>query len=200
MTLIQDGPARIDREIDAALKLLSEAQAPAAMVSRIQQSLEAAAAKSPQARLGLLVWAPAAGVAIAAILLLVFSQAHWASRKQKSLAETAKMTAPAPASEPAAAVQPLAAQAQTSQRKPVALAAVKRRRRQHQRYRHVANLLSYPLTPQEDLLVRFAQTAKPADLQMLNPEYQARVEARQEAEFTAYLKSRGVPNTNETDN
>jgi hypothetical protein len=49
--------------------------------------------------------------------------------------------------------------------------------------------LSYPLTRQEKLLVQFVRNAKPADLRALNPEYQAKVEAQQDAEFAAYLKS-----------
>ena len=60
--------------------------------------------------------------------------------------------------------------------------------------------MSYPLTRQEKLLVRFVQTAKPEDLQALNPEYQAKVEAEQEAEFAAYLKSGSSSNTKETAN
>jgi hypothetical protein len=76
---------------------------------------------------------------------------------------------------------------------------VRRSRREHPQYRHVANLLSYPLTRQEKLLVRFVQTAKPEDLQALNPEYQAKVEAQQEAEFAAYLKSGSSSDTPATE-
>jgi hypothetical protein len=61
--------------------------------------------------------------------------------------------------------------------------------------RHVTNLLSYPLTRQEKLLLQFARNAKPVDLQALNPEYQAKVEAQQDAEFAAYLKSGGSSDT-----
>lgn len=54
---------------------------------------------------------------------------------------------------------------------------------------HATNLLSYPLTRQEKLLLQFARNAKPADLQALNPEHPAKLEAQQEAEFAAYIKS-----------
>lgn len=190
MKLEQETRTKIDKEIDAALKVLSGAQPPAAMVSRIQQSLEAAAAGLQHAGSGRMFWIPAASMAIAALVSIgIFSQGRWAGRKQRPLGETAKMIVPAPASEPTAAAQPLVAQAQTSQRKPAALAAVQRRRREHPQDRHVANLMSYPLTREEKLLVRFAQTASPAELQMLNPDYQAKVEAQQEAEFEATMKS-----------
>ena len=72
---------------------------------------------------------------------------------------------------------------------------VRRVRREPREYRHAANLLSYPLTGQEKLLLQFARNAKPADLQALNPEYQAKVEAQQEAEFAAYLKSGSISDT-----
>ena len=58
--------------------------------------------------------------------------------------------------------------------------------------------MSYPLTRQEKLLVQFAQHAKPEDLRDLNPEYQAKVEAQQEAEFAAYLKSGSSSGNNGT--
>jgi hypothetical protein len=75
--------------------------------------------------------------------------------------------------------------------------AVRRVRQDHREYRHAANLLSYPLTRQEKLLLQFARNAKPADLQAPNPEYQAKVEAQQEAEFAAYLKSTDSSGTQE---
>jgi len=67
--------------------------------------------------------------------------------------------------------------------------STERRSRQSRENQHATNLLSYPLTRQEKLLLQFAHHAKPADLQALNPEYQAKVEAQQDAEFAAYLKS-----------
>ncbi len=71
---------------------------------------------------------------------------------------------------------------------------VSRPRLRHQKARRVttrdaANLFNYPLTHQEKLLVEFARTATPDELKELNPEYQAKMEAKQEAEFAAYLKS-----------
>ena len=191
MKLHQDKPANIDEEIDAALQLLREVQPPAAMESRVHQSLEAAAAKPRRARSGGLFWIPVAGAAIMAVLLVAFLHGDWMTAKHSHAVETAKTTTAVPARAEIAPVRTaLVSTAAACKRKPAAQAvAVRRIRRKHPQYRHVANLLSYPLTRQEKLLVRFAQTASPADLQALNPEYQAKVEAQQDAEFAAYLKS-----------
>jgi hypothetical protein len=43
--------------------------------------------------------------------------------------------------------------------------------------------------------VQFVHHARAADLQALNPEYQAKVEAQQDAEFAAYIKSGGNSDT-----
>lgn len=67
--------------------------------------------------------------------------------------------------------------------------SVERPSQSNREHRHAINPLSYPLTRQEELLLQFARNARPADLQALNPEDQAKVEAQQEAEFAAYLKS-----------
>ncbi len=61
--------------------------------------------------------------------------------------------------------------------------------------RDAANLFDYPLTHQEKLLVEFARTATPDELKELNPEYQAKVEAKQEAEFAAYLNPAKIRET-----
>jgi hypothetical protein len=187
----QDRLEKFDEEIDAALKLLSEAQPPAAMASRVHRSLETAAAGTHRATSGGLVWIPATGCAIAVILLVVFSQLHGTRAKQTSSVEMAKMAANMPATRGIAAGRPTLAPAGSSERREPSSqpAGVERSRQERPHYRHVANLLSYPLTRQEKLLVRFAETAKPADLQALNPEYQAKVETQQEAEFAAYLRS-----------
>jgi hypothetical protein len=58
--------------------------------------------------------------------------------------------------------------------------------------------MHYPLTRQEKLLVQFVQDANADDLQDLNPEYQAKVEAQQEAVFAEYLNSGSSPNSQET--
>ncbi|MHB1938226.1 MAG: hypothetical protein ACYCOR_16810 [Acidobacteriaceae bacterium] len=183
-----NGPRRVEDDIDAALKMLGETQPPAAIVSRVHQRLEAAA-MSQRARSGRWFWVPAAGAAMAAILFMIFSQAHWARRS--SPVESARMVTVAPSRFGRAATQPaLIPEGDSAVRSVSAQPVIRRRRRQERpEYRHVANLLSYPMTRQEKLLVQFAKTAKPADLQALNPEYQAKVEAQQEAEFAAYLKS-----------
>ena len=136
----------------------------------------------------------------AAVLFVVFSRGTWT--RQTAPVETARAVTVNSASPRAGATQPALVSAgnyrmreRFSER-----ADVRRSKREHPQYRHATNLLSYPLTRQEKLLVRFVQTAKPEDLRDLNPEYQAKVEAQQEAEFAAYLKSGSSSNTKETAN
>lgn len=202
MKLDLDRPENFDKEIDAALKMLSETAPPAAMVSRVHQGLETAMATSQPVRSGGRFWIPAACVAMTAVLFVVFFQAHWTRQNQTSAVAPATIAEVTPASHGRAAARPAVVPAgNTRMRERFSQRAdVRRSRREHPQYRHVANLLSYPLTEQEKLLVRFVQTAKPADLQMLNPEYQAKVEAQQEAEFAAYLKSGSGSSTKETAN
>ncbi|MFZ1944647.1 MAG: hypothetical protein WBG23_18070 [Acidobacteriaceae bacterium] len=181
---------RVENEIDAALKMLGATQPPAAILTRVHHRLEIAVG-SQRAKSGRGLLIPAAGVALAALaLVVIFIQSHRTSEDRvpavetaglvanTSLAQATKMSAPATAATENA-------REQTAIRR----SAVAQTGRERPRYRHIANLLSYPLTGQEKLLVRFAETAKPEDLKTLNPEYQAKVEAQQEAEFAAYLKS-----------
>lgn len=185
-----NAPIQIEKKIDAALKLLSETRPPAAMASRIHRSLETAMAASGQARRGRLFWVPATCAAVAAVLLVVFFQAHRMRGKQEPAVETAKMVSVDPVSPRLADSQPeLAPERSREQRVSAPNVHRDARRRERSHYRHAVNLFSYPLTRQEKLLLQFAATAKPEDLRDLNPEYQAEVEARQEAEFAAYLKS-----------
>jgi hypothetical protein len=202
MKLNQDRPEKFDQEIDAALKMLNETAPPTAMVSRIHQSLETAATTSLQTRPGGRFWVPATCAAMAAVLFVVFSQARWARQNRTSAVAPTTLASVTPAPLDHAATRPaLVPAGNTRMRECFSQRAdVRRSRREHPQYRHVANLLSYPLTRQEKLLVRFVQTAKPEDLRDLNPEYQAKVEAQQEAEFAAYLKSGSSPSTKETSN
>lgn len=188
MNLECDAPM-IEKEIDAALKMLSDAQPPAAMASRIHLSLETTIAARGQARRGWLFWVPATCAAVAAVLLAVFFQTHWTRGKQLPAVETAKIVEDS-VSQKFASSQPESAPEHSHERD-ASITNVHQNlhRRTHAQYRHAANLFSYPLTRQERLLVEFAQNAKPEDLRDLNPEYQAKVEAQQEAEFAAYLKS-----------
>jgi hypothetical protein len=116
---------------------------------------------------------------------------HRAEENEASAIETARLVANTPLAQatmvpPSATAETENAREQTPIRRPAVAWQI---RRERPRYRHVANLLSYPLTGQEKLLVRFAEMAKPGDLKTLNPEYQAKVEAQQEAKFAAYLES-----------
>lgn len=190
MTGEHNRPMTNEDEIDAALRMLSEMQPPSEMVSRVHRSLENAAV-SHRASAGRRLLIPAAGIATAAFALVVmFTHIHRVPQGQNST-ETAKLVATVPLEQatavpPAAPVPPKISE---EGKRSVQPTAVRRVRREHREYRRATNLLSYPLTRQEKLLLQFARNAKPADLQALNPEYQAKVEAQQEAEFAAYLKS-----------
>jgi hypothetical protein len=181
---------RVEDDIDAALKLLGETQPPAALVSRVHQRVEAAA-MSQRARSGRVLLIPAAGIAMAALALVaIFTPVHRTQRDQTSAVQTARLVAATPPAK--ATIMPPSATGATKSfeegKRSVQL-STERRSRQSRENQHATNLLSYPLTRQEKLLLQFAHHAKPADLQALNPEYQAKVEAQQDAEFAAYLKS-----------
>jgi len=180
----QDRPEKFAEEIDAALKMLGETQPPAAIVSRVHQRLEAAAVPQ-RARSGRVLVIPVAGIAMTALALVAVSiQMHRTQEGRTFTAETARVATIVPTPQRMA----VATKSSHEGKRPVR-AAAERRSHPNRENRHATNFLSYPLTRQEKLLVRFAETAKPADLQALNPEYQAKVEAQQEAEFAAYLKS-----------
>ena len=179
---------KTEYEIDAALKMLGQSQPPAGLTARVHRSLATAAAKQP--RTGWLSWVPAACAAAVAILFAVALQIHSTPGKRaNTTGGTAKMAVMHSAvSRP---YHPAPVPAESPHKRKVSMPTVPRNSRTRQRapYRHAANLMSYPLTRQEKLLVQFAQHAKPEDLRDLNPEYQAKVEAQQEAEFAAYVKS-----------
>jgi hypothetical protein len=195
----QDRPEKFDKEIDAALKMLSETAPPAAMASRIHQSLEAEVFRSQQAKSRGRFWIPATCVAMTAVLFVVFSQARWVRQNRTSAVAPATLArvTPAPLGHTATRPAMVPAGNYSTRERFSQRADVRRSRREHPQYRHVANLLSYPLTRQEKLLIQFAKTAKPEDLQALNPEYQAKVEAQQEAEFVAYVHSGSDPSDDE---
>lgn len=206
MNAENNGPMRVEGEIDAALKMLGETQPPAAMVSRIHQNLETVA-MSQRARSSRWFLIPAAGIAMAALALVaILAQLHRTRGIPKSTVAIARMTATAPTPRATTAIRSTPVSTGNSrERKPSLQSVVVRRTRRRQpKYRHVANLFSYPLTRQEELLVQFAKISKPEDLQALNPEYQAKIEAQQEAEFDAYLKSgdssstQNAPQTNDS--
>ncbi len=195
MRLENDNTTKIEREIDAALKMLGGTKVPAAMTSRIYRSLETAG----RDRRGWLFWVPATCAAMAAVTLAIFIQTHSVRGKQTSQVETAKVVVAPNALPDRAMTQSTIVAAESFRGRK--LPAVRANPISHQRrgaHRHAVNLLSYPLTRQEKLLVKFAETAGPNDLQTLNPEYQAKIEAQQEAEFAAYLKSGNSPSDNGT--
>ena len=190
MTTEHNRPMRVEHEIDAALKMLGETQPPEAIVSRMHSCLETAA-MSQRARSGRVLLIPAAGIAMAALALVaIFTPTHRTQRHQTSAVQTARLVAATPLVQ-GTIMSPSATAATKGPQegKRSVQLPVERRSHANREIRHATNLFSYPLTRQEKLLVRFVQTAKPADLQALNPEYQAKVEAQRDAEFAAYLKS-----------
>ncbi|MHB8303773.1 MAG: hypothetical protein ACYDC6_13185 [Acidobacteriaceae bacterium] len=188
---------KMDREIDAALKMLGHSQPPTGLIARVHRSLAVTAACSP-ARKGWLVWVPAAGAVMATILFALTLQMHSTPGKKASAIQTAKIASMDSAV--SGPYRPALVPAESLPKRNVSMPTVPRNSHARKRvqYRHAANLMSYPLTRQEKLLVQFVQHAKPEDLRDLNPEYQAKVEAQQEAEFDAYLNSGSSSSTQGT--
>jgi hypothetical protein len=138
---------------------------------------------------------------VAVFLAAIFTQTHRTQKNPASAVETVRVVANTPLAQvtgmsPSAAVET----ERSDEGKRLVRYYTRRQGGRKREARHATNLLSYPLTRQEKLLVRFVQTAKPADLQALNPEYPAKVEAQQDAEFAAYLKSGSGFSTKETAN
>jgi hypothetical protein len=183
------GPMRVEDDIDSALKMMGETQPPAEIVSRVHRRIEAAAV-SQRERPGRRSLIPAAGVAIAAMVLLaIFIQVQRAQEDRTPGVETARLASTLQLPQVDVAAPSTAVETERAEEgKRSVQFYTKRRGRQNREVRHSANLLSYPLTQEEKLLLQFAHNAKPADLQALNPEYQAKVEAQQDAEFAAYFK------------
>jgi hypothetical protein len=199
MTAEHNGSLRVEDEIDAALKMLGETEPPAAIVSRAHQRLEIAAT-SRRARSSRRLLIPAAGFAMATLAIFaIFIQTQRTQQLPASATQTARLAssstlAQAMVTPPSAAVETVRA----DEGKRLVQYYTKPRTRQSRENRHANNILSYPLTREEKLLLEFAHNAKPADLQALNPEYQAKLEAQQDAEFAAYLKSGSSSDTEGT--
>lgn len=188
----QTRSANFEHEIDAALEMLGDAQPPAGLASRLHRSLETAALSS-QKDFRWSLWLPAAGAVMAALLLAVFLQPRFAPHRQTSAMQIAEL--PDINSTSGKFQRPSAIPVARSDNQGVAIHRNPAARKRPVS-RHAANLMSYPLTRQEKLLLEFAQHAKPEDLKDLNPEYQAKVEAQQEAEFEAYLKPVSISTVN----
>lgn len=186
---------RVDQEIDAALRMLSEAQAPKDLTACVHHSLRTAAADQHE-RKAFRLWVPIT-CAAAALLFAAILPTYSTLGKRENIARMKTTTVDSAASKPHPPARVRASSARV-QNVSTAIAHRKSPTGKRAAYRHAANLMSYPLTQQEKLLVVFARTAKPEELRDLNPEYQAKVEAQQEAEFAAYLKSGYSSNTQET--
>lgn len=184
---------RIDQEIDSALRMLSEAQAPQDLTARVHRSLRTAAADQHE-RKEFRLWVPIT-CAAAAILFAAMLPMYFTPGKRENIARTKTTTVDSAASKPHPPARVLANSAR-AQSVSTAIAQRNSPTRKHALYRRAANLMSYPLTRQEKLLLQFVQHARPEDLQDLNPEYQAKVEARENAEFEAYLKPVSSSTTN----
>lgn len=191
--------SKIDREIDAALKMLGGVEPPAEMASRIHQKLEAAGSV-PEGNRRRLFWIPATCAVAAAVLLVLFLPSHGLREQQAPTTENAKLEIVQPAPSLPASTQPEIVAPENNGERAVSKVRRSSHRRQRHEYRHAKNLLNYPLTQQEKLLVEFAQNAKPEDLQYLNPEYQEKLQEQQKAEFAAYLKPNSISSTEGTAN
>lgn len=199
MSLEKDSTRNIESEISTALKRLNEIQSPTAMATRIHRRLETSIAISQPERQGWFLGS-ATCAAIAAILLVVIFLVHSTRRNQLSTIQTPKLGVLERESSGPVTAQPMLVPAKDSIERKVPVHTTRdiHYTRERDGYRHAANLADYPLTHQEKLLMGFVQTAKPADLQTLDPEYQADIEHQQDAEFAAYLKSGHSFNTQET--
>lgn len=176
----------MEEKIDLALRMAANPSLPAGLANRAQQRV-AAAAEGNLPRMPWLLAVPATCAALVAIVLLAVGlQRHSPRKEAVRPVETARVSSATVAQTQAGLRNPASAPRQIS---PQPVRKFRRAADHGRSRRHAANLFSYPLTRQERLLVEFARNAKPADLQILNPEYQAKVEAKQEAEFAAYLKS-----------
>lgn len=184
MELKMEQKDEMEEKVDLALRVAANPTIPVGMENRVQRRVAVAAHGDLPRRTWLLA-VPASCAALAIVLLAV--GLHWRSPRKQAVRplETARVSS-AIATEPQQELR-------HSQSAPFQISAQParnfKRAADHERRRHAANLFSYPLTRQERLLVEFARNAKPADLQILNPEYQAKVEATENAEFAAYLKS-----------
>lgn len=186
-----------DREIDAALAMMNDVQSPVDLNVRVHRHLAAYSAPQTSREVRFL-GIPLAGAAMAVILLTVFITMREARYQRGSFApiQTA-VSSPitrATLPRPAQSNQELP----TIQIVPTHIAPHKYRQRTHRARLRNSPFMSYPLTRQERLLIQFAHTASLKDLQMLNPAYQAKLEAQQEAAFTAYIESDNRDNENAT--
>ncbi|MES2220371.1 MAG: hypothetical protein V4587_05320 [Acidobacteriota bacterium] len=201
MTSESGMPMKIDAEIDAALEMLAEAQPPAQLVPRVHHSLKVAAtAQTTRSRRRFSISAVGAAMATVALVAII-TRMHSMPKNQEPVEQTTRLVANTPMAQATMPRSSVPAEiARTDEGKRLVRYYSKTRSRASRENRHAVNLLSYPLTRQEKLLLQFAHNAKPADLQALDPEYQAKVEAQQEAEFAAYLKSGDGSSTQETAN
>lgn len=193
MTLKNQDPTSVEHEIHEALHFLVRVQSPESMTSRIHRSLETAASNHLR-RNNRTLWMGAAGLVAGAIVVAALAIPYARETGQSPASETIDVTTasrPRPAAGSSTAIMTAPVSVSISHHNELAAAHSRalRHRQAHMQYRHAANLFDYPPTQQEKLLVRFVQTASPEELQTMNPEYQARMEAKQEAEFTAYVNS-----------
>ena len=180
----------MDEQIDAALRAVGHAIPAPGLAERISLRLESAPAKNSIRRFSWQrVLVPAFGCMAVAVFVLVavrmrvapVSAMHPLQERQHAIA-----TAVAP--------KEIAAPRNAEVRSP-AKHVHARTMQVSRRVRHMYPD-NYPLTHQERLLVQLVQTVNPAELQILNPEYRAAQQAKEDAEFEAYVKSAEISATN----
>ena len=186
-----------DQEINAALRAVGHAEIPAGLSQRIAMRMKEGAGEFSSAqcssvqtkifrwRLG---WLPTLGSAITAALLLAAGlqltlrsreRSHSAAMRQR---EPERVVVAKNVASPNVTLPVGKVKAETKSTVKV------RRRTQHY------ELISYPLTHQERLLLQVARTVDPKEVQMLNPEYRAAQEAKEEAEFVASASATDISN------
>lgn len=177
---------RMEHRIDAALRAVGHATPSVGMAERITLRLQSAAVDRTASRFPwqrMLV--PAFGCAAVAVFIVLGLRIHVTQRIAGSAALAGNMQ---PALSTAVAPKESREVRRVEAGNPGKPLRVKMASHTGHRARHVYPD-NYPLTHQERLLVQLVRTVDPKDLQILNPEYRAAQEAKEDAEFEAYVKS-----------
>ena len=184
----QQAEEQTDQQMDAALRAAGHAKIPAGLAERVtlrMQQASAMPAKKSYAqryRLFPVLSCAAAAALLMAIGLQITLRLH--ERQQNSAWGQSEREKIAGNLNPPNEAFPKAKEI-------IALPAKSRIRMKGQRTatRQVRyyELGSYPLTHQEKLLLQLARTVDPRELQILNPAYRAAQDAKDDAEFAAFV-------------
>ena len=185
---------QIDKEINAALRAVRNAEVPAGLSQRIASRMKEDAKEfsSAEKKTFHWKWLPAIEGAIAAALLLALGWHLTLGLHDRPRAAAVHHVGPPRTVVVAQNVAPanVAEPVKTIEAAPKRTVKVRRRSRHYE-------LISYPLTHQERLLVQLARTVDPKEVQMLNPEYRAAQDAKEEAEFVASAAAKDISNASQ---